>query len=156
MTNHDWDFLAGEWTCVNRRRTHILAGSDEWYEFPATASCTLQLDGNSTFDVLRAPERDIEGITLRLFDAGKQVWRIWWATARSGDLDEPVVGTFVDGNGTFECDDTWEGKPVRVRYQWLDTAAADPRWEQSFSPDGGLTWEVNWTATFRRSQQATA
>jgi hypothetical protein len=91
---------------------------------------------NATFDVLRAPERGIEGITLRLFDAGQKVWRIWWATAQTGNLDAPVEGTFVDGVGTFECDDTWEGRPVRVRYQWLDTVSAEPRWEQAFSPDG--------------------
>ena len=67
----------------------------------------------------------------------------------------PVEGTFADGTGTFECDDTWEGRPVRVRYQWLDTASAQPRWEQSFSPDGGQTWEVNWSSVFRRSGKRT-
>jgi hypothetical protein len=152
MTNHDFDFIGGHWTSAQRRRTRILAGSDDWYEFTATLDCTVLLDGNSTFDVLRAPERGIEGITLRLFDSEQKVWRIWWATARTGDLDAPVEGTFVDGVGTFECDDTWEGRPVRVRYQWLDTASAEPRWEQAFSPDGGLTWEVNWAAVYRRGQ----
>jgi hypothetical protein len=149
MTNHEFDFVAGHWTST-RRRTHILAGSDDWYEFSATMDAMVALDGHATFDVLRAPGPNIEGITLRLFDSAKKVWRICWATARSGDLDVPVEGTFANGTGTFECDDSWEGRPVRVRYQWLDTAGAEPRWEQAFSPDGGLTWEVNWTAVFRR------
>jgi hypothetical protein len=152
MTNHDFDFIAGQWTSTQRRRTRILAGSNDWYEFTATLDCTVLLDGNATFDVMRAPERGIEGITLRLFDSGQKVWRIWWATAQTGNLDAPVEGTFVDGVGTFECDDTWEGRPVRVRYQWFDTASAEPRWEQAFSPDGGLTWEVNWASVFRRGQ----
>jgi hypothetical protein len=150
MTNHDFDFLAGQWTSTQRRLSRILAGSDDWYEFDATLDCRVLLDGNATFDLLRAPERGIEGITLRLFDPAKKTWRIWWATARSGDLDVPVEGAFADGTGTFECDDDWQGRPVRVRYQWLDTGTPTPRWEQAFSPDGGTTWEVNWTATFRR------
>ena len=152
MTNHDFDFIGGRWTSTQRRRTRILAGSDDWYEFTATLDCQVLLDGNATFDVMRAPERGIEGITLRLFDPAQKVWRIWWATAQTGDLDVPVEGTFADGTGTFECDDTWEGRPVRVRYQWLDTASAQPRWEQSFSPDEGQTWEVNWSSVFRRSE----
>ena len=152
MTNHDFDFIGGHWTSTQRRRTRILAGSDDWYEFTATLDCTVLLDGNATFDVMRAPERGIEGITLRLFDSEQKVWRIWWATAQTGDLDVPVAGPFADGTGTFECDDTWEGRPVRVRYQWLDTASGQPRWEQSFSPDAGQTWEVNWTSVFRRSE----
>ncbi|GAA1681996.1 hypothetical protein [Fodinicola feengrottensis] len=29
----DFDFIAGEWDLVNRRRTKILAGASEWDEF---------------------------------------------------------------------------------------------------------------------------
>jgi hypothetical protein len=151
MTNHDFDFIDGQWTSTQRRLASILSGSDEWTEFEATLDCSVLLDGNATFDVLRAPDQGIEGITLRLFDPAKKVWRIWWATAKSGNLDVPVEGAFADGTGTFECDDTWQGRPVRVRYQWLDTRTGTPRWEQAFSADNGLTWEVNWSATFRRA-----
>lgn len=150
MSNHDFDFIAGHWMATHRRRTRILAGSDDWYEFTIPVDCQVLLDGNATFDVLRAPEQGIEGATFRLFDPQKEVWRIWWATARSGNLETPVEGAFVDGIGTFECDDTWEGRPIRVRYQWLDTVGGQPRWEQSFSPDDGVTWEVNWTTVLRR------
>jgi hypothetical protein len=68
-----------------------------------------------------------------------------------GKLDEPVVGGFADGLGTFECDDTFQGRPVRVRYQWSRVDTDQPHWEQAFSVDGGQSWEVNWTATFTRS-----
>ncbi|WP_425956834.1 hypothetical protein [Xylanimonas sp. McL0601] len=150
MTNHDFDFVAGRWTSTQRRLSSVLTGSDDWYEFSATLDAQVLLDGNATFDVLRAPEQGIEGITLRLYDGEQKIWRIWWATAR-GTLDVPVEGRFVDGVGTFECDDTWQGRPIRVRYQWLDTESPAPRWEQAFSEDGGTTWEVNWVATFRRA-----
>jgi hypothetical protein len=151
MTNTDFEFLAGEWDSTQRRLRRILDDCDEWYEFPATASCQLALDGNATLDVLRSDEQNLEGVTLRLYDPDEKVWRIWWASKTTGGkLDVPVVGSFVDGVGTFECDDTFRDRPVRVRYRWTDTATDHPTWEQSFSPDGGETWEVNWTATFSR------
>jgi hypothetical protein len=63
-----------------------------------------------------------------------------WETfdATSGHLEPPVAGRFNGDEDVFECDDTQEGRPVRVR------------WQQSFSPYGGRTWEVNWTAGFKR------
>jgi hypothetical protein len=151
MTNTDFAFLAGHWTSRQRRLVKVLADCDEWYEFDATLDCELYLDGNGAFDVLRAPERDIEGLTLRLYDPTDQVWRIWWAAkASGGQLDVPVVGRFEGNVGVFECDDIWDGTPIRVRYRWAETDTANPRWEQAFSTDGGQTWEVNWTASFAR------
>lgn len=151
MTNTDFDFLAGTWDSRQRRLVKVLAGQDEWYTFDATLDCQVLLDGTGVFDVLRAPERGFEGLTLRLFNPDEQVWRIWWASKNSGGmLDVPVVGRFEDGAGTFECDDVWEGTPIRVRYRWSQTDTEHPHWEQAFSTDGGATWEVNWTADFTR------
>ncbi|MFE9693266.1 hypothetical protein [Micromonospora sp. NPDC005806] len=151
MTNTDFDFLTGQWNSRQRRLVKVLAGCDEWYAFDATLDCQVWLDGNGVFDVLRAPERDLEGITLRLYSPQEQVWRIWWASrASGGQLDVPVVGRFDNRIGTFECDDSWEGTPIRVRYVWSDVDTPNPRWEQAFSADGGRTWEVNWVATFSR------
>jgi hypothetical protein len=39
---------------------------------------------------------------------------------------------------------------VRVRYTWDKTDPDHPRWQQSFSVDGGQAWEPNWEATFSR------
>jgi hypothetical protein len=151
MPNTDFDFLAGRWFSRQRRLVEVLAGRDEWYEFDATLDCQVLLDGNATFDVLRAPERDMEGVTLRLYSPDERVWRIWWAAKTSGgQLDAPVVGRFDDGVGTFECDDTWQGTPIRVRYRWSQIDTDNPRWDQAFSTDNGQTWEVNWVATFSR------
>jgi hypothetical protein len=151
MTNSDFDWLVGRWASRQRRLVKVLAGCEDWYEFDATLDCQTYLDGHGVFDVLRAPERDIEGLTLRLYSPQEQVWRIWWASRNSdGHLDVPVVGRFDGTVGTFECDDTWQGIPIRVRYRWSHVDTANPRWEQAFSTDGGKTWEVNWTASFAR------
>jgi hypothetical protein len=152
MTNTDFDFLVGRWTSRQRRLVKVLAGCDEWYEFDATLEAASYLDGNGFFDVLRAPERDIEGLTVRLYSATEKVWRIWWASKKTdGQLDNPVVGRFDGAVGTFECDDVWEGTPIRCRYTWSHVDTANPQWAQAFSTDRGRTWETNWTAVFTRA-----
>ncbi len=151
MTNTDFDFLVGHWHSRQRRLVKVLAGQDEWYEFDATLDCQVVLDGDGVFDVLRAPGQGLEGVTLRLYSPDERVWRIWWASkASGGQLDVPVVGRFDDGVGTFECEDTWEGTPIHVRYRWSRVDSDQPRWEQAFSADGGRSWETNWVADFRR------
>lgn len=39
--------------------------------------------------------------------------------------------------------DTQDGKSILVRFLWTDTASDKPHFEQSFSDDGGKSWEVN-------------
>jgi hypothetical protein len=41
------------------------------------------------------------------------------------------------------------GRPSKVRFEWLAEQAA-PRWQQSFSYDGGATWRLNWVMRFTR------
>jgi hypothetical protein len=63
-----------------------------------------------------------------------------------------VLGRFENGLGTFLGDDTFDGRPIRVRFIWSGIAADAARWEQAFSADGGATWETNWIMDFRRSR----
>ena len=114
------------------------------------------LDGFGNVDRLFMPTADgaeaFEGFTLRLYDPGTDTWRIWWSSTRApGVFDEPVVGRFDDGHGTFECDDVVGGHPVRVRFTWHRGDPAAPRWEQRFSFDGGATWVLNWVMQLARA-----
>ena len=63
-----------------------------------------------------------------------------------------MIGSFANGVGIFECDDTFEGRPIRVRYTWSRTHTPTPRWEQAFSDDGGDTWETNHVTDFSRAE----
>lgn len=154
----DFDFLLGRWNVENHKlRDPYAPSSSDWLEFDAVAENRSILNGLGNLDEYSAPEFPdrgrFDGLTLRLFDAATDVWRIWWtSTAAGGLLDTPVVGRFTGGHGVFECDDVLDGNPVKVRYEWLDITNAAAHWQQAFSFDGGKSWHPNWTMTWRRDR----
>ena len=144
---HDFDFYMGAWSVHHRRLTQRLANSDEWQEFEGTSTAWPLLGGAGNVDdnVLELPSGTYRAISLRSYDPVRDTWSIWWLDGRNpGQLDPPVVGGFKDGVGTFIAEDTFDGRPILVRFLWSDITPTTCRWEQSFSPDGGRTWEVNW------------
>jgi hypothetical protein len=151
----DFDFLHGSWTIRNRRLDRALAECAEWQEFDSIASVRAILHGLGNVDNISVPNLPgvgaFEGATLRLFDPGERHWSIFWAsTRRPGYLDPPLVGRFVKGRGVFDGEDTYDGVPIRVRFHWDHDGAQSARWQQSFSADGGQTWEPNWVMEFTR------
>ena len=156
-TPHDFDFLAGRWRVRHRRLRERLAGNHEWQEFDGTCVNQPILGGIGNFDdnLIELPAGTYHGASLRAFDAPSRRWAIWWVDSRfPHTLDPPVVGSFERGTGTFYADDTFAGRPIRVRFRWTDTLTPSPRWEQAFSVDGGARWEINWTMVFARAGQA--
>ena len=67
-----------------------------------------------------------------------------------GVLDPPVEGRFDGDHGVFECEDEIAGRQVVVRFEWLTANKNSPRWQQSFSYDGGETWRLNWVMHLER------
>jgi hypothetical protein len=147
----DFDFFVGEWDSVQRRRKAWLADCDEWYEFDAITRCWPIFGGAGNIDEIDCPSQGFRGLGLRLLDQQTGDWSIFWATSRTGLLSlPPVVGRFENGVGRFYSDEVLDGRAIRVRYTWSCITADSARWAQAFSPDGGETWEDNWTAEFRR------
>jgi hypothetical protein len=110
------------------------------------------LDGAGNFDEAVFPTLGFSGVTLRLYDKSRDEWSLYWASSTSGLSLPPVVGRFGDdGRGAFTCGDVYHGRPITVRYLWLDITPTTCRWEQAFSTDGGATWETNWIAEFTRT-----
>ena len=153
---HDFDFVFGDWRVANRKlRDPLGEGPAEWDEFEATAHAVPILGGLGNSDSFSAPDfpgrPGFHGHSLRLFDPDSGVWRIWWSsTAGSGQLDTPVEGRFEKGDGRFETDDVLGGRAARVRYDWTDITPASARWTQSFSFDGGATFQPNWVMDLSR------
>ena len=146
----DFDFFMGSWKVHNRYLRKRLAGSDEWDEFEATSVARPLLDGLGNEDEFRTDyDGGFIGMSFRFFDPEKKRWSIYWAdTRRCGELDPPVFGSFSGDIGVFEGTDTFEGRPILVRFAWSGVTTKTPRWEQAFSDDGGETWETNWAMEF--------
>lgn len=152
----DFDFLFGSWHVRNRKLADPLAMVDtEWLEFDGSTIVRPILGGLGNIEQYLAPQfpgrSGFEGMTLRLFEPTSGLWRIWWAsTARPGVLETPMLGQFVDGRGTFYCDDIVNGVALKVRFDWQVLDQRSARWEQSFSFDGGASWRPNWVWSLSR------
>jgi len=143
---HDFDPLIGNWKYHLKRRQNPLTGSSTWVELEGTGACFKIWDGRAQMDTIEVdgPTGHIEGLTLRLYNPQSHQWRLYWANSRNGILDPPQIGEFKNGQGEFFAQDTINGKTILIRFVWTNMNTNSPHFEQSFSDDGGKTWEVNW------------
>ena len=149
----DFDFLMGRWRIHNRRLRERLAGSTEWVEFESSCVARPLPGGAGNQDEVHLPyPAPYVGMSFRFFNPATNQWAIHWADNRRGVLDPPVIGAFTNGTGIFEGPDTFEGRPIQVRFTWSRVATPTPRWEQAFSEDGGKSWETNWVMDFARGE----
>ena len=143
---HDFDPLIGGWTFVLKVRLHPLTGSTTWVEFRGNGACHKVWNGRANLDqiALNGPNGPVEGLTLRLYNPQTREWSLYWANRKDGKVVVPQIGQFKDGHGEFYAQDMLDGKSIFVRFDWTNMTTNSPHFEQSFSDDGGKTWEVNW------------
>jgi hypothetical protein len=151
---HDFDGFFGTWRTHHRKLKERLAGSSDWIEFDGmqVMQPVLGGQGNMTDNVFNMPDGSIRrGVTLRAFDPKTLKWSIWWLDGNDPtSMDVPVVGGFEKGTGAFYADDTFNDKPVKVRFLWKNVTPNSRQWEQALSADGGKTWETNWITWFTK------
>jgi hypothetical protein len=149
-TAHDFDFWMGSWHVRNRRLRERLSGSEEWDEFESRVAARALPGAMGNEDVYCTDfDGGFIGMSFRFFDPETRTWSIYWADSRRpGLLDPPVLGSFDGDTGIFEGSDTFDGRPILVRFTWSGIRTPTPRWEQAFSDDDGETWETNWVMDF--------
>jgi hypothetical protein len=149
---HDFDFEIGTWNTRLSRLQNPLTGSTTWLEYTGTSVVRKVWDGRANLVelVVEGPAGRIEGLNLRLYNPQSRQWSLNFASARGGTLTQPSVGEFRNGRGEFYSHEEFNGRMILVRFviQVLDPDTA--RFEQSFSDDGGKSWEVNWIAVDTR------
>jgi hypothetical protein len=153
--SHDFDFVIGNWKAHVRRLPDRLVGSNTWVEYDGISNHKKLLDSNANFEEFEvdSPEKHlhIKAQTLRLYNPDTHQWSIYLVDLDKGVLSlPPVVGEFTGNRGEFFDQEEYKGRAILVRYMWLNISPHAARMEQSFSPDGGKTWEVNWICELSR------
>jgi hypothetical protein len=108
---HDFDYLAGAWTTVQRKLRERGVGSTDWEEFPATQCVVPYLGGIANVDELYMPTKQAAGLTLRAFDSAARQWSLYWVSSTTGRLEPAVIGGFDGDRGEFYSNDQWQGRP---------------------------------------------
>jgi hypothetical protein len=149
---HDFDFEIGLWKTHLKRLVHPLTGSTTWVELDGTTVVRKVWDGRANLAELEtdAASGHLQVLSLRLYDPRARQWSLNSANVNVGTLSVPTVGEFKDGRGEFFDQETFNGRTILVRNVWSDITADSCRFEQSFSDDGGKTWELNWIAVDTR------
>jgi len=150
---HDFDFWVGStWKGHNRRLLNPLTGSTTWVEFDAVAAAHPIMDGLGNIEEAEnfSPSGRFKGMTLRLYDPKAHQWSIYWWNPSNGPMGVPTIGQFRNGRGEFFDQEMFQGRSILVRYVWSNITADSAQFEQSFSVDGGRSWEANWITQWVR------
>ena len=155
---HDFDFEIGTWQTHLKRLVHPLTGSTTWVEYEGTTVVRKVWNGRANLVELEVdgPKGHIEALSLRLYNPQSHQWSLNFATSNGGTLSQPTIGEFKNGRGEFFDQEPLNGRAIYVRFVISDVTPDSCRFEQSFSDDGGKTWEVNWVATDTRVKDAAA
>jgi hypothetical protein len=144
----DFDFEIGTW------KTHLsllldpLTGSTSWVEYEGTSVVRKVWNGGANLVELEAdgPAGHLQALSLRLYNPQSRQWSLNFSNSKAGTLSPPSIGEFKDGRGEFFAQESLNGRAILVRFVISVITPDSCRFEQSFSDDGGKTWEVNWIA----------
>ena len=146
--SHDFDFELGNWHTHVSRLLHPLTGSKEWAEYDGTTAVSPVWGGRANLVQLEVDGKagHLEFLSLRLYRPDTGEWSLNVASSRGGVLGVPTVGGFKDGRGEFYDHESWDGRPIVVRFVIMPKGPDAIHFEQAFSDDDGKTWELNWIA----------
>ena len=151
----DFDFEAGHWNIHLKRLLHPLTGSKEWVDFEGTSITRKVWDGKAWLEEFETSGASgkVEGLTLRLYHPDSHQWYLYWSNSKDGIMGIPTIGEFNNGVGEFYDQEPFNGRAILVRYIWSNITPNSAHFEQSFSDDGGKTWEVNWITDQTRASE---
>jgi hypothetical protein len=152
---HDFDFHFGTWKAHNLLLAHPLSGSTTWIELDGTVTVRKIWDGRANLEEIESSNATthFQGLTLFLYNPASHQWSQTFANVDEGTLGQPLTGEFKNGRGEFFSRELFQGRAILVRFVWSDITPDSHRMEQSFSDDGGKTWEPNLVATLTRESK---
>ena len=149
---HDFDFNIGTWRTLIRYLHKPATGPNVWVELRGTVSVRKIWEGRAELEEIEADGATghFEGLTIFLYDPQSHQWSQTFANSKDGHLEQPMTGGFKDGKGELINQRAYHGRTVLVRGVWSDITANSHRFEESFSDDGGKTWQPNFLASLTR------
>jgi hypothetical protein len=152
---HDFDFNMGTWKTHIRRLLHPLAGSNDWVDLNGTVHVRKVWNGRAQLEEIEADGSTghFEGLTLFLYNPQAHQWGQYFVDSAVGVVNQPQIGEFKNGRGELFDQESFNGRTVFVRFVWSDITPDSHHVEQSFSDDGGRTWEPNFVATLTREEE---
>lgn len=149
---HDFDFNIGTWHTSIKRLTRPLTGSAERIVMEGTVTVRKVWDGRAQLEEIEAdgPNGHWQGMTLFLYDPKSRQWNQSFADSESGQLQPPLTGRLADGGIELYSQEMKAGRMVLVRARWSDIRSDSHHFEESFSDDGGRSWEAVFNADLTR------
>jgi hypothetical protein len=144
----DFDFNMGHWKTDIRAATNPLSSPGSWTHLQGTHVVYRVWDDWADIGQLEVdgPGGHVEYLALRLYDRKSHQWRVYFANGKAGTLEQPMIGEFRNGVGTFVGLDEMDGKTVLIRNVWsgITPQSCDQDW--AISVDGGKTWVPTWVS----------
>ena len=152
---HDFDFNIGTWKIHTRLLLHPLTGSNDWVDLNGTVHVRKVWNGRAQLEEIEAdgPTGHFEGLTLFLYNPQAHQWGQYFVDGAVGVLNQPQIGEFKNGRGELFGQESLNGRTIVVRFVWSDITPNSHHVEQSFSDDGGKTWQPNFVATLTRDEE---
>ena len=148
----DFDFNMGRWNTDIRAATSPLSSPGSWTHLHGTHVVYRVWDDWADIGQLEAdgPGGHVEYLALRLYDRESRQWRVYFANGKAGTLEQPMIGQFRDGVGTFVGLDERDGKTVLIRNVWSGITPQSCHQDWAISADGGKTWVPTWISADTR------
>jgi hypothetical protein len=147
---HDFDFAVGTFHTHIRRAPDPFAAPAKWFTYDGIKTTRPILDGNGHVETIEADgPSHLSVLNLFFYDEATRQWHLYFP--QGSDMGVPAIGEFENGVGTFMGQDTYKGRTMLVRQQWMPKGPDSYHFEQSFSSDFGKTWVSNFMADLTRS-----
>ena len=152
---HDFDFNIGTWKIHTRLLLHPLTGPNDWVDLNGTVHVRKVWNGRAQLEEIEADGSTghFDGLTLFLYNPQAHQWGQYFVDSAVGVLNQPQIGEFKNGRGELFGPESFNGRTISVRFVWSDITPNSHRVEQSFSDDGGKTWQPNFVATLTRDEE---
>jgi hypothetical protein len=147
---HDFDFNIGTWKIHTRLLLHPLTNSNDWVDLNETVHIRKVWDGRAQLEEIEGEH--FRGGSLLLYNPQAHQWSQYFVDSAVGVPSQPRTGEFKNGRGELFGQQSFNGRTISVRFVYSDITPNSHRMEQSFSDDGGKTWQPNFVATLTRDE----